>query len=323
MSLYLVPANRKNLETSIEKDVKPEQLAPHVSPEVMAEIQSRAGMDGIRCWAMRPSPTQRAHFKAMRPGDIVLLSEKDTGRFTHYAQVTFKLESKPFGDALWPVRGERSWELIYFLRNIRRISIPKSEFVTKLGYKANFDVAGTTLVQEERIRAFESVNGPISDWFDIPYIQAEYADALSEWRDGELSDYSATDVMAATKRRRLHEKFAARVKANYAMTCAMCDIAEQDFLVAGHIVAWSEDEQNRLNPANGLCLCVLHDRAFERGYLFLDEQLHIRMNPNLSPTSPLGRQLGNVVGQRIRLPTAHPPDPNLLKRHRDRFLVQE
>jgi predicted restriction endonuclease len=102
----------------------------------------------------------------------------------------------------------------------------------------------------------------------------------------------------------------------------MCDISEQDFLVAGHIVAWSEDEQNRLNPANGLCLCVMHDRAFERGYLFLDEGLRIRMNPRLGPTSPLGQQLKALEGRSIRTPTAHPPDPQLLKRHRDRFLPQ-
>jgi hypothetical protein len=319
MSLYLVPANRKNLEISIEKDVSPGLLAPHVSKEDLAEIQSRAGMDGIRCWAM--TPTNRAYFNAMRPGDMVLLSESGTGRFTHYAQVTSKLESKPFGDALWPFKGERPWELIYFLRNIRRISIPKAELVKKLGYEPGYAVAGTMLVQEERIQEFESAHGSIADWLGIPYIQAEYADALSEWRDGEQADYSASDVLVAAKRRRLHEKFAARVKANYGMTCAMCDIAAQDFLVAGHIVAWSEDEQNRLNPANGLCLCVLHDRAFERGYLLLDEQLYIRMNPNLDPTAPLGRQLGRVVGQRIRLPVTHPPDPGLLKRHRDRFLV--
>lgn len=49
MSLYLVPANRKNLETSIEREVSPRKLVPHVSSEIIEEIQSRAGMEGIRC----------------------------------------------------------------------------------------------------------------------------------------------------------------------------------------------------------------------------------------------------------------------------------
>jgi predicted restriction endonuclease len=319
MSLFLVPANRKNLEVSIEKDVAPDWLAPYVPEKVISEIQLRSGMEGIRCWAMTKS--KRSTFEAMRPGDIVLLSEKGTKRFTHYAQVTFKIESKALGDALWPVRNDSAWELIYFLKNIRRIDISKAEFVKSLRFASNFDVAGVTLVKDWRIREFESSHGPIADWFDIPYERAEYMDALREVRDGEQADYSASDVMMTAKRRRHHEKFAVQVKANYSMACAMCGVFEPDFLVAGHIVAWSEDRQNRLNPANGLCLCVLHDRAFERGYLVLDEDLRIRMNPRLNPTSPLGWQLKPVIGQRIRLPVAHPPDPNLLKRHRDRFLL--
>jgi hypothetical protein len=265
----------------------------------------------------------RAAFEAMQPGDIVLLSERDTRRFTHCAQVTFKVESKALGDALWPMKGANSWELIYFLRNIRRISIPKAELVTKLGYKSNFEVPGSILVSEKRTKDFESKHGPIANWLGIPHLQAESTGGLGEVRDGGPADYSATNVLATTKRRHQHEVFADQVKANYGRLCAMCGISEPDFLVAGHIVAWSEDEQNRLNPANGLCLCVMHDRAFERGYLILDEDLRIRIHPRLNRASPLGQQLNAMDGQPIRLPVAHPPDPDLLKRHRSRFPAQE
>jgi hypothetical protein len=274
-------------------------------------------MEGIRCWAM--TLPRRSFFDAMQPGDIVLLSEEGTKRFTHYTQVTFKLVNKALGDDLWPIKGANSWELIYFLRNIRRISIPKSEFVTKFGYQPNFDVPGITRVLDDRIQAFEANHGPLENWFDIPYSQEGFTGLLGSLHDAEPSDYSDTNVPVVTKRRRQHAKFAAQVRANYGGACAMCGMTEPDFLVAGHIVAWSEDEQNRLNPANGMCLCVLHDRAFERGYLFLDEALNIRMNPRIGPDSHLGMYLKDVVGQRLRQPRAHPPDPQLLKRHRERF----
>jgi putative restriction endonuclease len=320
MSLYLVPATRDNLEVSIEMEVAPERLAPHVSKDIFEELLRLGGPEGIRCWAM--TTTLRAAFDAMRPGDLVLLSESDTKRFTHCAQVTSKVESKAFGDALWPVKGDKSWELIYFLRNIRQISVSKAELVEKLGYAPNFAVPGTTHVKDDRIQRFESKHGPIANWLGILYDRAEYTDALGELRDGELADYSAENVLVAAKRRRQHKVFADKVKTNYGMSCAMCGIAEQVFLVAGHIVPWAEDEQNRLNPANGLCLCVMHDRAFEQGYLFLDDGLHIRMNPHRSMTSPLSQQLKPLEGQRIRTPKANPPDKLLLKRHRDRFLPQ-
>ncbi|MBN1204175.1 MAG: HNH endonuclease [Myxococcaceae bacterium] len=317
MSLYFVPANRQNLDCSIEQNVPLERLARYVSGSIIEEIQARAGMEGIRCWAM--THTKRATFDAMRPGDIVLLSERGTKRFTHYAQVTFKLENKALGDDLWPVKGENSWELIYFLRNIRHVSIPKAEFVTRFGYQPNFDVAGAIRVSDERVQAFEARHGPIEDWFDIPYSHEEFTGVLGELHDAAISNYSADDVTAVAKRRRLHARFAAQVKANYGTACAMCGITEQDFLVAGHIVAWAEDTKNRLNPANGLCLCVLHDRAFERGYLIIDEGFYIRMNRRIRPDSPLGKQLKDMDGLRLRLPVSHPPAPDLLKRHRDRF----
>ncbi len=323
MSLYFAPANRKNLECSIEREVPPTRIAPHVPSSTLQEIQARAGMEGIRCWAM--TRNGRSHFDAMQPGDIVLLSEKGTKRFTHYAQVTFKLVNKALGDDLWPVKGENSWELIYFLRNIRHISIPKSELVTKFDYQPNFDVPGITPVQDHRVQAFEAKHGPLEDWLDcfgLPYSQEGFTGLLGNLQDATPSDYSSADVAVIAKRRRMHAKFAAQVKANYGEACAMCGITEPDFLVAGHIVAWSEDEENRLNPANGMCLCVLHDRAFERGYLVLDEALNIRMNPRIRPDSHLGMYLKDVVGRRLRQPRAHPPDTRLLRRHREKFPFQ-
>lgn len=316
MSLYFVPASRENLELSIERQVAPAALAPHLPDSVLSEILSKAPTEGIRCWAMTTS--KQSTFDAMQPGDLVLLSESGTGCFTHFAQVTFKVRSKSLGDALWSVRGENSWELIYFLRNIQRVRVPKSEFVTKFEYKPNFDVAGTTRVSDERVEKFESLYGPVTDYLNIPYIDTEQPP--SQLHDGGEHDYSSSDSMVLSRRRRQHAKFAAEVKANYRMACAMCGLSAPDFLVAGHIVAWCEDVQNRLNPANGMCLCVLHDRAFERGYLFLDEEFRIRMNPRLDASSLLGGQLSGVVGQRIHLPVAAPPAQALLQRHRERFL---
>jgi len=313
VSLFLVPATRENLEKSIELEVPSALVLSFVPPEVVAEIQARAGVEGIRCWAM--TTAKRAEFNAMKPGDIVLLSEKDTRCFTHCAQVTFKLENKKLGDALWPVRGENPWELIYFLRDIRHINIPKSEFVTRFDYASNFAVAGTTRVTEDRLQFFESRFGALEDLFDVPATEL-----LAHAYDDEAADYSATENTVISRRRRQHERFATEVKKNYGMACAMCGIAERDFLVAGHIVAWAEDAQNRLNPANGICLCVLHDRAFERGYLLLDDALHIRMNPRVDAGSQLAHQLRAVEGQRLRVPVKHPPAPEFLRRHRDRFL---
>ncbi|NJR72102.1 MAG: HNH endonuclease [Gammaproteobacteria bacterium] len=61
--------------------------------------------------------------------------------------------------------------------------------------------------------------------------------------------------------------FRKAVMASYESKCCISAIAEPKLLIASHIVPWSEDKANRLNPRNGLCLSALHDRAFDLGLI--------------------------------------------------------
>ena len=134
------------------------------------------------------------------------------------------------------------------------------------------------------------------------------------------ADFTGQDRLSVAKTRQGQQIFANRVKSAYGYACAICGIDEPRFLNASHIIGWAEDRANRLNPANGLCLCVLHDRAFEAYYLTLDKQLRICVSRKVSRKSPLGTLLWAVHGQRIRTAMAHPPGEQFLAVHRQRLL---
>ena len=73
---------------------------------------------------------------------------------------------------------------------------------------------------------------------------------------------------------RVYQDFFRRtVLASYDFTCCVCGTDLPPLLIASHIIPWAVDRQHRLNPENGLCLCVLHDRAYDRGLLAIDERL--------------------------------------------------
>ena len=55
----------------------------------------------------------------------------------------------------------------------------------------------------------------------------------------------------------------------------MCNINDSRLLRASHIVQWSKDTDNRLNPTNVLCLCGLHDLAFECGIITISDNYEI------------------------------------------------
>ncbi|MEJ1958213.1 MAG: HNH endonuclease signature motif containing protein [Nitrosomonadales bacterium] len=48
--------------------------------------------------------------------------------------------------------------------------------------------------------------------------------------------------------------------------------------MASHIVPWRNDEENRLNPRNGLCLSMLHDKAFDVGIITIAEDMTVKVS---------------------------------------------
>lgn len=67
--------------------------------------------------------------------------------------------------------------------------------------------------------------------------------------------------------------FSEGVKANYSLRCCFpgCTIDDPKFLIDAHIARWADSADFRGRIDNGLCFCLMHDRAFEDGYFTLDE----------------------------------------------------
>ena len=62
-------------------------------------------------------------------------------------------------------------------------------------------------------------------------------------------------------------RFRRAILAGYEARCCISGLAVPELLIASHIVPWSMDAKNRLNPQNGLCLSALHDKAYDIGLI--------------------------------------------------------
>lgn len=78
------------------------------------------------------------------------------------------------------------------------------------------------------------------------------------------------------------QSFSDAVRDNYAHQCCFpeCNVNDRSFLIGAHIARWSDSPELRGNVANGLCLCLMHDKAFETGLFVLDR--HLRVVPTRS-----------------------------------------
>lgn len=117
--------------------------------------------------------------------------------------------------------------------------------------------------------------------------------------------------------------FRAAVLAAYDHRCCITGLAIPELLVASHIVPWASDPKQRMNPRNGLCLNALHDRAFDRGLMWVGAGLRVRFSTRLSEAKGKSadtlRWLTGFEGQPLRLPTRFCPDPELLRLHAERL----
>jgi putative restriction endonuclease len=68
---------------------------------------------------------------------------------------------------------------------------------------------------------------------------------------------------------------------NYSSKCAISAIDIPELLVASHIVPWSVNENERLNPENGICLSPIYDKAFDKGFIGINTNFEILYSEKL------------------------------------------
>lgn len=135
----------------------------------------------------------------------------------------------------------------------------------------------------------------------------------------EALEYYTGETRTQSVQQRVKQSFFRRaVLSSYSNRCCITGLSEPRLLIASHIVPWSQDKENRLNPSNGLCLSALYDRAFDKGLMTFDEDWRVLLSPQLKQTEPaVERFFVSIEGQRLELPDRFSPDPVLMERHRE------
>ena len=96
-----------------------------------------------------------------------------------------------------------------------------------------------------------------------------------------LEDFTGETRQVLTTQRVKQHFFRRAVLSSYRGRCCMSGLSDSRLLIASHIVPWSSDRFNRLNPSNGLCLSAIHDRAFDKGLISLADDFTIIVSADL------------------------------------------
>lgn len=148
--------------------------------------------------------------------------------------------------------------------------------------------------------------------------QKQLDDHLLNW------DVKETEKQGQIKVRLVQRFFRDVTLANYESKCAFCSIAIPQLLVASHIIPWKDDVKRRADPTNGICLCALHDKAFDTGLLGISGNLKILVSPTIKKRNVTElHQIGllEIEGNLVLLPQRFYPDKDALKFHREKIFI--
>lgn len=160
--------------------------------------------------------------------------------------------------------------------------------------------------------------------FESENILAEKENVTIETKFDEiLSDIK--DLKGETKLREVKTRvnqnvFRQIVVANYSSKCAISGIDLPELLFASHIIPWSKNEEERLNPENGLCLSALYDKAYDKGLIAINEKYHILFSDKLKKSKEadyFAKYFAPIENQLLISPQRYFPKKEFIQYHLD------
>lgn len=133
-----------------------------------------------------------------------------------------------------------------------------------------------------------------------------------------------TEAIRQIKVRIGQDFFRRVILTSYSARCCICGMPIPELLVASHIVAWRDNENLRVNPHNGLCLCALHDKGFDRGLVTLGPAYDVIVGRTLRhylPEATVEQSFIAFEGRPIQLPDKFIPDQTLIEFHRLNYFL--
>jgi putative restriction endonuclease len=161
--------------------------------------------------------------------------------------------------------------------------------------------------------------------FESEKILAEYQETTIEKKfKKELADIPKSlkgeSRIVEVKARVNQHFFRELVLTNYDSKCALTGIDLTELLVASHIIPWADNEEERLNPANGICLSSLYDKAFDCGLISFQDDGQVIFSSRLEGNvgkDYYAKHFQIIKGRKLATPQKYNLNPAFLEWHRD------
>jgi putative restriction endonuclease len=184
------------------------------------------------------------------------------------------------------------------------------------------NIAGASHGSKMDAKVWKEFNG---DWDRLAYESEKLLAEKMGRQVEEVSEIELFDLPKPGKEReaivkvRVNQSFFRKsVLAAYNYQCCITGLEIPELLNASHIIPWTKDRENQVNPRNGLCLNAIHDRAFDRGLMTITPEFTVKVSKLVkkgNASSAIQDLLLRFDGTEIYKPARFLPDPKFLKYH--------
>ncbi|HGY1228359.1 TPA: phosphorothioated DNA-binding restriction endonuclease [Citrobacter farmeri] len=208
----------------------------------------------------------------------------------------------------WRLQGDGFWQL----KNAERCSTFGSSQQPPTGELVKHHVAGG-FDEQHYVRLIKNKN--LINTLARQILEAHFTESIQE----ELADELGFELQLLRKQR--DPLFRQQVLRAYNYECAICGFNMRHdntsvALEAAHI-KWKQHGGPCEIP-NGLALCAIHHKAFDKGSIGLDENMRVQISEAVNGSGIVGRLFWDFQGKNISLPQikAYYPQDEFVEWHR-------
>jgi len=197
-------------------------------------------------------------------------------------------------------------------------------FDPELKKKGIVGLANSSKLDEEIWNEFNN------DWERLGYeseiLISTFAKQPIELSSGiDLNSIPEGKEREATIKQRINQNFfRSTILSSYNFKCCVTGLSIVELLTACHIVPWSQDKANRLNPRNGICLNELLHKAFDGGFITITTDYKISVSKYLDEFKKEDAAVNLILkynNNSIILPDKFMPSKEFLEYHnRNKFI---
>ena len=260
--LFLVGINTDELMNNFEETVQSKVSLPK---------QNEDG-ERVSVWGLRPTQGNEEIWMNVRRNDLVLFVKDNQCVAKCVVSNTFR--DSGVGSRLWKDSGGRTvCDLLIVFNHVTPLNLDLQDSRVRLINPMMLDEYHFPIKQIDQDMAYA-----------LSQAYGDLENALDNISDDQLEqDTSNVDVRlvkANTTVRKGQGRFREKVMENYHSTCAVCEISEPALVEASHVLPIRNIESAG-DVENGVCLCVLHHRMLDKGYICFDFDYNLILSDNM------------------------------------------